>query len=201
MGIGKRFKDWCPQPPNRLPTRIRSYSVPIAIALAAALIFGMSYSLIASQSAMSQSLPQPPIVGATPESSDQINTPLPTPNPQENSTLISKEKAINISMPIIEKYCQDNNRVIVSINASLAIMADYTGTRGGPTFPEVMEKNLPPAEAHSQYNYYPVWSVIASFESLPSSSYGNLQYWIDGMTVIIWADTGQVSSSNPNGHY
>jgi hypothetical protein len=155
---------------------------------------------------LSQSVPQLPVVVTTPESSEPPHTPSPTPTLQENLTLISKEEALSIAKPIIEDYCQDNNRVLLSINASVSKMADYTGARGGPSFPEVMDKNLPPLEAHNQYNLYPVWGVVAEFAPVPlGTAYpdgrmpNNPQHWISGYTIFIWADTGQVFSSGPDG--
>ena len=51
MGLRKRFKDfrdWCPQPPNRLPTKLKRYSIPIVAVLTAALIFSASFSIYSS---------------------------------------------------------------------------------------------------------------------------------------------------------
>ena len=46
MGIRKRlkdFRDWCPQPPDRLPTKLKRYSVPIAAVVTATLILSVSF--------------------------------------------------------------------------------------------------------------------------------------------------------------
>jgi hypothetical protein len=63
MGLRKRFRDfrdWCPQPPDRLPTKIKRYSMPIAAVFTVTLIFSVSF-FVFSSSVMSH--PSLPIVG------------------------------------------------------------------------------------------------------------------------------------------
>ena len=51
MGLGRRFRDfrdWCPQPPDRLPTRLKQYSLPIAAVLTATLILSVSFFVFSS---------------------------------------------------------------------------------------------------------------------------------------------------------
>ena len=46
MGMRKRlkdFRDWCPQPPDRLPTQLRRYYVPIAAIVTASIILSVSF--------------------------------------------------------------------------------------------------------------------------------------------------------------
>ncbi len=41
MGLLKRLKEllsWCPQPPDRSPTKLKRYSIPIAVALVASIV-------------------------------------------------------------------------------------------------------------------------------------------------------------------
>ena len=42
------FRDWCPQPPDRLPTKLKRYSMPIAAVLTATLILSMSFFVFSS---------------------------------------------------------------------------------------------------------------------------------------------------------
>jgi hypothetical protein len=42
------FRDWCPQPPDRLPTKLKRYSMPIAAVLTATLIFSVSFFVFSS---------------------------------------------------------------------------------------------------------------------------------------------------------
>ena len=64
MGIRKRFKDfrnWCPQPPNPLPTKLKQYTVPIAILLTATLL-AASFSIFYSSSMFHPSIPLAPAI-------------------------------------------------------------------------------------------------------------------------------------------
>ena len=63
MGLRKRFRDfrdWCPQPPDRLPTKLKHYSAPIAILLTVTL-FAASFSIFYSSSVFHPSVPQAPM--------------------------------------------------------------------------------------------------------------------------------------------
>ncbi len=51
MGVRKRlrdFRNWCPQPPMPLSTKLKRYSVPIAAAITVTLIFSISFSVFSS---------------------------------------------------------------------------------------------------------------------------------------------------------
>jgi hypothetical protein len=82
MGIRKRirdFKDWCPQPPSHLPVKLRNYTVPIAVVLAAALAFGVFLSLSNMQNVPTQPAPQLPNLQTSSMNSTQpLSTPTPT---------------------------------------------------------------------------------------------------------------------------
>ena len=46
MGLRKRFRDfrnWCPQPPDRLPSKLKRYSMPIAAIVTASIILSVSF--------------------------------------------------------------------------------------------------------------------------------------------------------------
>ena len=63
MSIRKRLKDfrnWCPQPPNPLPTKLKRYSAPIAVVLSVTL-FLVSFSVFFSSSVFHPSMPQIPL--------------------------------------------------------------------------------------------------------------------------------------------
>ena len=113
----------------------------------------------------------------------------------ENCTSLTQQQAIDMAMPIIEKYAEENNRTITNITATLALSRD-DGTRGGPTFEEVFAMDLPPGKSHDQYWYFPAWTVRATFDSFTNE---NLQYWIVGYTVTIWADTGLIKTASEDG--
>ena len=66
MGVRKRireFRDWCPQPPDRLPAKLKRYSMPIAAAVTATLI--LSISLFVFSSSLMPSVPIVPLVNAS----------------------------------------------------------------------------------------------------------------------------------------
>jgi outer membrane protein assembly factor BamB len=67
MNVRKRFNDfrnWCPQPPNRLPTKLKRYSVPIAAVFTVTLIFSVSFFVFSSSFLFHPSLPIVPLVNA-----------------------------------------------------------------------------------------------------------------------------------------
>ncbi len=60
MQLRKRLKDfrnWCPQPPDRLPTKLKRYSMPIAAVVTATLILSVSFFVFSSSL-----MPSAPIV-------------------------------------------------------------------------------------------------------------------------------------------
>jgi len=65
MGLGRRFRDfrdWCPQPPDRLPTRLKQYSLPIAAVLTATLILSVSFFVFSSSIMSNPYVPIEPLV-------------------------------------------------------------------------------------------------------------------------------------------
>lgn len=44
----KNFRNWCPQPPTPIATKLRHYSIPIAAAITVTLVFSVSFSLFSS---------------------------------------------------------------------------------------------------------------------------------------------------------
>lgn len=154
---------------------------------------------------LSDSNPKAVSLAQNPKSNVNIGTP--TSSPTTNVTLVTKNEALSVAMPIINQYASANNRTITNLTVTSSLMAD-NGTRGGLTLQQVLAENLTASEAHNQFSYYPVWSVIASFQwtnplngvdgtSATNSLTSNL--WINGYSVVIWADTGQIAYSEPQG--
>ncbi len=48
MKLRKRFRDWCPQPPDRLPTKLKRYSMPIVAIATVTLILSVSFFVFSS---------------------------------------------------------------------------------------------------------------------------------------------------------
>lgn len=196
----KKLKSWCPQPQDRLTTKLKSYSKPTGIAIAVTLILVVSFSLILTNYALTQSVAQAPIIKTPIETS---NGTLPTTSPSPtNTTLMTKDEALSMAMPIIQQYAIENNRTITYVNASLGKTTN--STRGGPTIEQVLQGNISVADAQKHFIYYPMWAIVANFDL---SIYANKTYpsnapWehngeIIGYSVKIWADTGQIFDSSP----
>jgi hypothetical protein len=49
MGLRKKFRNWCPQPPTSLPSKLKRHSVPIAAVFSIALIFSVSFAIYTMQ--------------------------------------------------------------------------------------------------------------------------------------------------------
>ena len=65
MGLRKRFRDfrdWCPQPSDRLPAKLKRYSMPIAAAVTVTLILSVSFSLFSSNIMFNPYVPIVPLV-------------------------------------------------------------------------------------------------------------------------------------------
>ena len=83
MGMRKRIKEiknWCPQQPDRLPTKLKTYSTPIVVVLATTLIFGISFTLLSSQFAINQPISKVPLI-ETPVENFTQPSPSPSPTP------------------------------------------------------------------------------------------------------------------------
>jgi hypothetical protein len=60
MGLRKRFRDfrdWCLQPPDRMPSRLKRYSMPIVAALSVTLILSVSFFVLSSNVLSSPPVP------------------------------------------------------------------------------------------------------------------------------------------------
>ncbi len=60
MGILKKLRNWCPQPPDRLPSKLKRYSMPIAAVVTVSLIFSISFFVFSSTYLFNQPLVQVP---------------------------------------------------------------------------------------------------------------------------------------------
>jgi hypothetical protein len=73
-------------------------------------------------------------------------------------------------MPDIEKYANEHNRTIASVNAKL-----YNATSRVPR---------------------PSWEIRASYVRVEEPG---IEHWIIGYTVLVWADTGEIRDSGVEG--
>lgn len=91
------------------------------------------------------------------------------------STLnVTREQAINTSESYAEAYGEAHAQSVVATDASLSWITD--SARG------------------DNYALYPAWGVRAWFDGTNSEG-------VNGYSVAIWADNGQVASSEPQGFY
>ena len=141
-------------------------------------------------------------------SEQNITSPTPT-LPNENSTTITKEQALAIAMPIIEKYAKENNRTITNVTAQWE-MSQYDGLSDGLTIPQVLAENLTHSQSFKKYSFYPVWTVVANFittdhQIIPIYADNGFiidYHWpsdsarVNGYEVTIWADNGQIASNH-----
>jgi hypothetical protein len=89
---------------------------------------------------------------------------------------VSKEAAITIAKPYIEKYANDNSQTVNSIDVTLTYTVDANASRGdGNTI-------------------YPQWQVFAQLD-------GSNQFNITQYAVMIWADNGVAYHYGPQGNY
>jgi len=177
MGVRKRirdFKDWCPQAPGLLPTKLKSYSAPIAVVLAATLIFGFSFSLFSSQFTLYHDLPKVPVIQTPPENSSQLlSSPTPTLISQKNSSiLMPKEEAIILAIPYINQYATENNRTISDVKAYFFNVSDWDK---------------------------PGWAVYGCFtrinptlDNATGKMSSDPQCWITCYLVVVEADNGKI---------
>jgi len=96
MGIRKRFRDfrdWCPQPPSRLPMKIRMTSRPVAVAITAGLILVIGFSLIYAEYVLTHPTLTPL---QTPTA-----TSIPTPTPTDTPTPTPSPSITPVSSPLI----------------------------------------------------------------------------------------------------
>lgn len=113
MGLRERFRDfrdWCPQPPDRLPSKLKRYSVPIAAVVTATLILSVSF-LVFSSSLM----PSAPIVPL-------VNAPVSaTPTLLWKHTISVMEELYGASSPVVVNgvvYTSAENNCVYALNAT-----------------------------------------------------------------------------------
>ena len=113
MGLRKRFRnfrDWCPQSPDRLPTKLKRYSMPIAAVVTATLI--LSVSLFVFSSSLMPSAPIVPIV----------NVPVSaTPKLLWEHTITAMEEVYGASSPVVVNgvvYTSAENNYVYALNAT-----------------------------------------------------------------------------------
>lgn len=85
--------------------------------------------------------------------------------------VLTDEQAIKIAMPSIEQYASENNRTIKSVNATFY---NSTSTKGA------------------------AWEVFARFDLVREPA---AQHWINGYTVSIWANNGEISYAKESEYY
>ena len=89
--------------------------------------------------------------------------------------VISKQQAIDISMPHVNTYIKENDREIKSVNATFGYVTDLTGSRG------------------DSFLVYPQWSIDATFGDSNNDVYG--------YSTLIWADNGEVRYEGPQANF
>ena len=93
MGLRKRlrdFRNWCPQPPDRLPSKLKRYSVPIAVAVAATLVLTVSFTMFSSIFLSHPSTPPLPVVNGPSSTSTGAITIDPDGSVQPATTALQK---------------------------------------------------------------------------------------------------------------
>ncbi len=104
---------------------------------------------------------------------------------------ITLDEAIRIAMPVVEQYAKEYNRTITP--AIEAWLSDDSGGRWNPDW---------------NPDSRPIWCIVLGFEAVtweqydqyPDNEHG-AQPWIDGYEMYVWADTGEIQSHLPRGHY
>ncbi len=113
MSLRKRFRDfrdWCPQPPDRLPTKLKRYSMPIAAVVTATLI--LSVTFLAFSSSLMPSAPIVPLVNA-PVSA--------TPTLLWKYNISAFEGLYGASSPVVVNgvvYTSEENNYVYALNAT-----------------------------------------------------------------------------------
>jgi len=104
---------------------------------------------------------------------------------------IAADEAIRIAMPVVEQYAEEYNRTITPIVQ--ARLSDDSGGRWNPDW---------------NPDSRPIWSIGLGFEAVTWEQYQQYQDkeyraqpWVDGYVVYVWADTGEIHSHLPQGHY
>ncbi len=171
--LKQKIRGWLPPQPSPY-TRLRHYSVPIAVGLAIA-VLSISLFVVSSTFLFSPATVKPMPIADQGNSTNPTVEPTPTtlptstPTPKPTSSQITEDKALKIAMPVITQYAQENGRTIESVNATLAhglwvVRADF------------------------------VWGGIPHSDDISDS-----QLWIYGYVVDIQPESGQITYSCPQG--
>lgn len=108
-------------------------------------------------------------------------------------------------MPLIEKYANENNRVVTGVTADFGMGPDG-GARGGLILEQSLVGNVTPSR--EKFSYYPMGLVTATFQwtapqivvirddngTTIDSHWSENTTWIVGYQVTIWADTGEIKA-------
>lgn len=89
---------------------------------------------------------------------------------------LTEKDALELSTPLINVYAEENGRTVESIEAEFTYVADYYSNRG------------------DNYLVYPQWTVSATFDNTSKEN-------IDGYSVLIWGDSGEIHSHGAQGNY
>ena len=131
MSIRKRFKEfrnWCPQPPSRLPTKLKNYSTPFAIALVVTL-FSVSFFVVSSnllfESSAVKTLPILPVSASTSDlsgfgeviSQDTTWTKANSPYNLPGNVLVSKGVTLTIEAGVTVNFY----RYSMQVNGTLKV--------------------------------------------------------------------------------
>ncbi len=112
----------------------------------------------------------------------------------QNNSLITEEEALKIAMPLIEQYANENNRTIITVNASFYPSSrDLSGSRGGSSLEDLGKENV-------TWLSSPCWQIDARFDPVKYED-DHEQYYTTGYCVLIWADNGEIRSGGPQANY
>jgi hypothetical protein len=84
---------------------------------------------------------------------------------------IAEKQAIDIALPSIEAYANENNRQVVSINATLRYALDASALRS------------------DGYSIFPEWYILALYDGQKTNP-------VFGYSVVMWGDTGEIYDQN-----
>jgi len=134
MGLRKKFRDfrdWCPQPSDRLSTKLKRYSMPIAAVITTTLILSVSFFAFSSSITSHPLLPIAPIFNA-PASA--------TPTLLWKYNTSSVEEGYGASSPVVVNdvvYTSDENNYVYALNATDGAQLWNYLTGGGADSPAV----------------------------------------------------------------
>jgi hypothetical protein len=140
----------------------------ICLSLAVYLTSGLNTNPFTSQSTNQTQSISPTPTAHEPENSNETTEPI--TESQNNTTLLTKEEAMQIATPALEQYAKEHNRTITGIYASFNATA--------PAW-------------HVNANFARI-----EFD-LTASSEDAKQYWIAGYLAYVKADTGEILSAFP----